>query len=69
MTRNIKARISALEHGTAEMGVKVRSWLGLPLTDSDKAELAAMSDDGPYVRPAESELIDCSPQLRAWLLS
>ncbi|MEH6715968.1 hypothetical protein [Parasphingorhabdus flavimaris] len=69
MTLNIKARISALEIGQGETGVKVRSWLGLPLTDSDKAELAAMPDDGPYVRPAESELLDCSPQLRAWLLS
>jgi hypothetical protein len=69
MTRSIRARISALEIGQDEIDARVRSWLGTPLTDSERDELAAMPDDGPYVRPAESELIDCSPQFRAWLLS
>lgn len=69
MTRGIKARISTLEIGQGEVGATVRSWLGTPLTDSERAELEAMPDNGPYVRPAESELRDCSPQFRAWQLS
>jgi len=69
MTRGIKSRISALEIGRGEIGASVRSWLRMPLTDSERAELTAMPDNGPYVRPAESELRDCSPQFRAWLLS
>jgi hypothetical protein len=63
------ARIRALEAGSDELGTKVRAWLGLPLTDSDKAQLEAMPDDGPYVRPTEIDLAACSPALRAWLLS
>jgi len=44
----------------------VRAWFGHALTASEKAELAAMPDPGPYVPPTPDEMAGWSPELREW---
>jgi hypothetical protein len=62
--RSLINRVANLEGtGQSDLSPRVKAWLGWPLTDAERVELAS----APPVDPAEIDTSNLSQEARLWL--